>query len=112
MIPADAINAVDCLMKDLLISQQPFGGKLFILGGDFRQAVIQRAGREITVSSSLKISRLWCHFQQFHLLTNMRATKNEPYARFCEWLLRIGDGTEPFVDEQHNIMLLEEILLQ
>ena len=114
MIPADAINAVDRLMKDLLISQQPFGGKFFILGGDFRQVlpVIRRAGREITVSSSLKSSRLWSHFQQFHLLTNMRATQNEHYARFCQWLLRIGDGTEPFVDEQNNIMLPEEILLQ
>ena len=114
MIPADAINAVDRLMKDLLKSEQPFGGKFFILGGDFCQVlpVIRRAGREITVSSSLKSSRLWCHFQQFHLLTNMRATQNEHYARFCHWLLRIGDGTEPFVDEQYNIMLPEEILLQ
>ena len=114
MIPVDAINAVDRLMKDLLISQLPFGGKFFILGGDFRQVlpVIRRAGREITVSSSLKRSRLWCHFQQFHLLTNMRATQNEHYARFCQWPLRIGDGTEPFVDEKNSIMLPEEILLQ
>ena len=113
MIPADAMNAVDRLLKDLTRSHQPFGGKFFILGGDFRQVlpVIRRGGREITVSSSLKSSRLWRHFQQFRLLANMRATQDENYARFCSWLLRIGDGTEPVIDDEHNITLPNEVLL-
>ena len=37
MVPAAALDCVDRLMRDLMASTTPFGGKLLVMGGDFRQ---------------------------------------------------------------------------
>ena len=37
MIPAHALNAIDLLLRDICKSDDPFGGKVVVLGGDFRQ---------------------------------------------------------------------------
>ena len=113
MVPAMALKKVDILLRDLTRIDAPFGGKFFFLGGDFRQVlpVIQRASREQVVNSSLKKSPLWNLFQQFRLVTNMRANQDENYREFADWLLRIGDGREP-IDEDENITLPHQVLLQ
>ena len=48
MIPANALKAVDVLLRDITEVEKPFGGKFMFLGGDFRQVlpVVPRAGRE------------------------------------------------------------------
>ena len=69
------------------------------LGGDFRQVlpIVLRAGRGETVQQCIINSPLWHHFQQFQLVTNMRAVQDHTYREFSEWLLRIGTG-----DESHD----------
>ena len=37
MSPKLALEAIDDLLRDLMQSDDPFGGKQMILGGDFRQ---------------------------------------------------------------------------
>jgi hypothetical protein len=69
-----ALDAVDRLLKDLLGNDSPFGGKVILLGGDFRQClpVVKHGNRVVTVQSSIKYSRLCPSFEQIELERNMR----------------------------------------
>ena len=81
MIPANALKAVDVLLRDITQHPQPFGGKIMFLVGNFRQVlpVVPRAGREEIVQHCIKTSHLWHHFHQFQLVTNMRAARDQTY---------------------------------
>ncbi|CAI0444142.1 unnamed protein product [Linum tenue] len=79
---------------------RPFGGKVVLLGGDFRQTlpVIPDAGREDSVDSSLTRSYLWNFCMVLHLSQNMRLLPNsineEPFfdgMSFAEWTLNVGN---------------------
>ena len=113
MIPANALHAVNVLLRDITQVNKPFGGKFMFLGGDFRQVlpVVPRAGREQTVQQCIINSHLWQHFQQFPLVTNMRAVQDDTYRQFSDWLLRIGTGDEPHDDHDH-ITLPHEIVTE
>eukprot|EP00794_Sanderia_malayensis_P012595 gene12595-biopygen10032 len=111
-----ALKAVDHLLRDITKVEQRFGGKYFMLGGDFRQVlpVVKNAGRERVVQECLKsrkVEDLWSHFQQFRLNTNMRAVQDETYQAFSDWLLRIGNGVEPYND-QDQINLPQQICIK
>ena len=110
MIPANALQAVNVLLRDITQINKPFGGKFMFLGGDFRQVlpVVPRAGREQTVQQCIINSHLWRHFHQFRLVTNMRAVHDETYRQFSDWLLRIGTGDEPH-DHHDQVTLPQEI---
>ena len=103
MIPANALKAVDILLRDITQIPRPFGGKFMFLGGDFRQVlpVVPRAGH------CIKTSHLWHHFHQFQLVTNMRAARDQTYRQFSEWLLRIGTGDEPHDDNDQVTLPLD-----
>jgi len=49
---------INCLLKDIMDNDVPFGGKTIVLGGDFRQVlpVIPHASRASTVQNSIKYS--------------------------------------------------------
>ena len=57
MAPREALEAVDRLLRDLMGNEIPFGGKILVLGGDFRQVlpVMPHSTREDIVSQSIKI---------------------------------------------------------
>ncbi|KAL2921992.1 ATP-dependent DNA helicase PIF1 [Bienertia sinuspersici] len=86
-----SIHALDLLLKDLLDSDTPFGRKIVVLGGDFRQVlpVVPHKTQREAVEASLVSSPLWPHFLRFHLEENMRAREDPSYASF---LLSLGDG--------------------
>ena len=88
MIPIHALNAIDNLTGENF----PFGGKIFVLGGDFRQVlpVIPHGSRSSTVENCLKRSPLWHHFKIIKLTKNMRANRDQQ--EFAEWVLQIGNG--------------------
>ena len=113
MISARTLNVVDRLLKDLTGSSQPFGGKFFILGGDFCQVlpVVRHGSRAAIIASSLKNSPLWPSFQKRTLTTNMRALQDPDHHLFTNWLLRIGNGTEPAEDGSDLIELPQNILI-
>jgi hypothetical protein len=77
----------------------PFGGKIILLGGEFRQClpVIKHANRVVIVQSSIKYSRLWPSFQQLKLKGNMRTVGGNK--DFSDWLIRLGDGRLKSIDE-------------
>ncbi|GBM34040.1 hypothetical protein AVEN_162220-1 [Araneus ventricosus] len=92
MTHVHAFLAVDRLLKDLTKCDEPFGGKIILLGGDFRQVlpVILRGSRSLTVSSCIKKHRLWYDFFVMKLTENMRAFDSEK--EFASWLLHVGEG--------------------
>jgi hypothetical protein len=69
-----ALDAVDRLSKDLMDSQSSFGGKVILLGGDFKQClpVVKHANKTVIVESSIKFSRFWSCFKRLKLNRNMR----------------------------------------
>ncbi|GFY00911.1 ATP-dependent DNA helicase [Trichonephila clavipes] len=93
MTPHHALSAIDRLFRDLMVLDVPFGGKVFVLGGDWRQIlpVAVHANRTAIVETCLKNSPLWRSFKQFSLIRNM---KTEPHEQdFSSWLLHLGNRT-------------------
>ena len=93
MIPSLALNAIDRMLKDITNSNLPFGGKIFILGGDFRQVlpVLPRRHRTAVIENCLKSSLLWSEFKIYKLFKNMRVYADQ--MEFASWLLDMGNGT-------------------
>ncbi|CAH1427109.1 unnamed protein product [Lactuca virosa] len=96
MAKRHALEAVDRTMKDITGVMLPFGGKIMVLGGDFRQVlpVVRRGTRAQTVDSSIRMSPLWSSIIKLRLTINMRAL-TDPW--FSDFLLRVSDGVEETV---------------
>ena len=92
MIPSNALQAVDRMLRDITSVDVPFGGKIFIMGGDFRQVlpVVPRKPPAVIVENCIKRSKLWPAFRIHRLIKNMRAQEDEQ--DFAQWLLRLGNG--------------------
>ena len=73
-------------------NDETFGGKIVVLGGDFRQVrpVVPRAPPAAVLDVCLKRSDMWRNFHHLQLTQNMRANENEH--AFSRWLLQIGNG--------------------
>lgn len=50
MIPKKALEIIDRTLRDVMDNDLPFGGKTFILGGDFKQVlpVVKNCSRLLT----------------------------------------------------------------
>ena len=61
MLSRYQFEAIDHLMRDLTGKDIPFGDKIFILGGDFRQTlpVVHRASDTVIIENSIISSHLW-----------------------------------------------------
>ena len=92
MIPINALNAIDRMLRDITGSNAPFGGKLLVFAGDFRQTlpIIPRGNPATIIESCINRSSLWPSIRKFRLAQNMRANPDE--VEFCEWLVKLGDN--------------------
>ena len=122
-----AFEAVDRTLRDLmkavdpLLEEKPFGGKVVVFGGDFRQIllVVIKGRREDIVGSCLRRSILWTHVKLIKLKINMRLqhAENQPDAaeqkKFADWLLEVGKGYIPTIRglENNIIRLPNDIIL-
>ncbi|KAK9739985.1 hypothetical protein RND81_03G002400 [Saponaria officinalis] len=97
----------------------PFGGKVVVFGGDFRQIlpVVPKGSRQDVVYVSLSSSSLWSSCKVLKLTKNMRlqlgssATNVEDVRQFSKWILNIGDGVEGGPnDGEVNLELPDDIL--
>ena len=68
------LEALDRLLRDLMEENTPFGNKIIVLSGDFRQLfiVIQGEACSQIINASFKKSILWKHFKTLKLTENMR----------------------------------------
>ncbi|XP_042905360.1 ATP-dependent DNA helicase pif1-like [Parasteatoda tepidariorum] len=91
MTHVHAFLAEDRLLQDIMSCSHPFGGKVVLIGGDFRQVlpVIPKGYRSPTIASCLKKHPLWTKFNILYLNQNMRALSTEK--AFAEWLLDVGN---------------------
>jgi len=90
-------EAVDRTFRDITKVDAPFGGKIVVFGGDFRQVlpVVLRGTRGDIENACLKRSAIWSHVNTLKLCENMRVKKDDPTNRaFVEFLLRVGEGKE------------------
>uniref|UniRef100_A0AC34GLJ6 ATP-dependent DNA helicase n=1 Tax=Panagrolaimus sp. ES5 TaxID=591445 RepID=A0AC34GLJ6_9BILA len=94
MAPKYALEIMDRLLRDLTKVDEPFGGKILLLGGDFRQLLpVRKNGtRAECVNLSIKNSALWETFETLSLTQNMRADPDE--AEFAQFLLKIGEAKD------------------
>jgi ATP-dependent DNA helicase PIF1 len=128
MIHRHAFEAVDRTLRDImkavdpLLEKEPFGGKVIVFGGDFRQIlpVVIKGGREDIVGSCLKRSILWRHVKIMKLKINMRLLRNanDPDAfeqrEFSEWLLKVGEGRIPIINNglnSNSIYIPDDLIL-
>lgn len=110
MAKKTSIEALDSLLQDIMENNVLFGGKVIVLGGDFRQVlpVIPKGTRDDCINASLVKSYIWPLLTKFRLQENMRARTNPA---FSNYILRIGNGLEP-EDEAGNIKLPTFLALQ
>src|SRR5436305_3934921 len=98
MIHRYAFEAVNRTFRDLTNVNKIFGGKIIILGGDFRQTlpVVVRGTQAQIVDACLKSSILWKNIQNMQLTINMRIQQQDDaeQKKFMDFLLRIGEGEE------------------
>ncbi|CAN6885780.1 unnamed protein product, partial [Brassica oleracea] len=103
MMGKHCFEALDRSLSDIVgkHANQPFGGKVIVFGGDFRQVlpVINGAGRAEIVLASLNSSYLWEHCKLLKLTKNMRLLSDglspeeaADLRGFSDWILKIGDG--------------------
>ena len=92
MVSTHALTAINKMLQDITGVKEMFGGKIFVLGGDFRQVlpVVPRKPRSAIVEQCIKSSSLSQQFKTFRLTKNMRAQEDED--DFSQWLLAIGNG--------------------
>ncbi|XP_060170805.1 uncharacterized protein LOC132601756 [Lycium barbarum] len=101
------IETVDRSFRDIMDIDKPFGGKVMVFGGDFRQVlpVVPKSTRAETVNASLVKSYLWPLMEKIQFTRNMRA-RTDP--TFSDFLLRVGNGEEPTIRD--NLIRLPEQL--
>ena len=98
MIHRFHLEALDRTLRDLTGKPDtPFGGKVVVLSGDFRQIlpVVPGASRAGLVDACVNRSHLWQHFRVLHLTENIRvsASGDPKLEAFDQWTLSLGDGT-------------------
>ena len=109
MSPLQALDAADNVLRDLCDDDRPFGGKVLVMGGDFRQVlpVVPRADDAKIKAHVVTRHRYFAEgFVERHSLAkNMRAALASTTAPstntrdYSEFLLEIGDGRYPVSDE-------------
>jgi len=122
MMSIFCFEALDKSFCDIIknTDNKGFGGKVVVLGGDFRQVltVINGAGREEIVMTSLNASYLLDHCKVLKLTKNMRllannltGTEAKEIQEFSDWLLAVGDGRINEPNDGEAIIDIPEDLL-
>ncbi|KAL6140312.1 hypothetical protein ACLB2K_058612 [Fragaria x ananassa] len=98
MTNRDVFELVDRTFQDIMDVELPFGGKIMIFGGDFRQVlpVIPKGTRSQLIDASIMGSSFWPDTRILRLRQNMRSINDH---RFAEFLLRVGDGSEQVIHD-------------
>jgi hypothetical protein len=98
MMSYEQVRVVDYTYRDLCNDRRPFGGKVVVLAGDFRQCapVVKDVSPRKAALHSLKLSNYWPLFEPntFRLTCNLRV-RDPQHHNWAEWILRVGNGTVP-----------------
>ena len=110
MAPKYTMGLVDRTLGDIMDNDLPFGGKIIVLGGDFRHllSVKNRATRGEMVDLSIKFSSLWEHFKKFSLSHSLRNLREED--SFAQFLSDVCDGV--LNDDNNNFIIPDRCQIQ
>ena len=113
MFSKDVLECIDKSFRDLRKDDRIFGGVTVVLSGDWRQIlpVVHSGGnlRAATVQACHKKSELWHQVEILRLTENMRVKSGNPDSEwFKNWLLKVGEGKENFID---NNSISPELLI-
>ena len=106
------IEALERTLRDILISDQAFGGKVICFSGDPRQTlpVVRRGGRAQIVRACIQMSPLYSMMKEHKLTQNMRTDPEE--VTFSDYILKIGNGKEDILsDVGENIIEIPQSYL-
>jgi hypothetical protein len=113
----DAIETVDQSLMDLMKVNEPFGGKVVVFAGDFRQTlpVVKEGVYPWSENATLKLSYLWNTISKFTLIDNLRlgldghGSFNALNVAFGAKFLLIGEGKTQTLDVE-RINLKETVV--
>ncbi|KAG2192304.1 hypothetical protein INT47_004424 [Mucor saturninus] len=125
MISRDVLETVDRSFRDIMkhhdsrLGRVPFGGKLIIFGGDFRQVlpVVSNGTKDDIIQACMITSHLWRHIKQLRLSLNMRVQQAQSVhsfesaqelQEFSSFLLSIGKGIYPVHPNTNNIIQIPD----
>ncbi|KAF7839544.1 DNA helicase PIF1, ATP-dependent [Senna tora] len=127
MTHRNCFKVLDKSLKDICSKdnpechRKPFGGKVVVFGGNFRQIlpVIPRGSWQDIVLSLLNSSYIWDSCKVLTLTKNIRLgtrgneTENRAISEFSDWILKIGDGDigDILNNEEKEINIPNDILL-
>ena len=107
------VEAVERTLRDLMQTEEDFGGKVVCLSGDPMQTlpVVKKAGRGKTVQACLQMSPIYPKLKECFLDENMRTDEDE--VQFSEYLLSVGQGKEEVFDDlgEFTIKIPDEYLV-
>ncbi|XP_015949952.1 uncharacterized protein LOC107474829 [Arachis duranensis] len=121
-----AFEALDRTLRDIMVSVSdrnkdlPFGGKVVILGGDFKQVllVIPKGSRAKIVMASINSSVIWKYCEVLRLTKNMRLAIGSEQSTAQElrlvldWILQIGEGRcGTVVNDKHFVDIPSDIII-
>lgn len=118
MLNKQGLRIIDkFLREETMKNYLPFGVKVLVIGGDFRQTlpIVMHGNKVDTIEATIIKSNLWKHFHQMTLITNMRSAAQ---ASHNQWLLNIGSAdterihglSEIAVEIPSTMIALEEII--
>jgi hypothetical protein len=113
MMSKHVYDTVDKTFRDVLKCPNiPFGGKVIVFGGDFRQLmpIIKHGNRSRVVASSINKSKFWKSVKILKLNINMRAKlsklNKQEIQDFSDYLIKIGEGKENIIDNTECLIQL------
>ena len=126
MLNKMCFEALDRTLRDLMSVtdqhkiHQPFGGKVVVLGGDFRQIlpVIPKGSRHDILASAINSSHLWSFCKVLKLHINMRLLMSSSdqdegeMKRFANWILDVGNrNVGSIVGDKSKVKILDDLLI-
>ena len=111
MVSRAVLECVDRLLRDITRNRNvPFGGKVVLLTGDFRQCapISDNNAIETCIQMCLKNSDLWSYFVQLELSENVRADRNE--LEFKEWAMSVGNDRCRVYDGLNLIKIPDRVI--
>ena len=93
-------EAVGRCLRDIIGNNVPWGGKIIVMGSNFRQIlpVVRKGTRGQVVSACVNQSPPWRGVRLLELTTNVRVLRagmdDSRLLDFCAWQMRIGNGVE------------------
>ncbi|XP_076941444.1 uncharacterized protein LOC143610998 [Bidens hawaiensis] len=127
MIHKHALEELDRTLKDVMkcdlsnTSESLFGGKVVVLGGDFRQIlpVVHNGTRNDCVNATISSSYIWLKCKVLKLTKNMRLTIGSQMSntleikQFADWFLDISEGNlDGTNDGETTISIPDDILIK